>query len=384
MKIRLLGLPGLALMAALCLSFAPVEAQTKPPEATSKVKKVLLYNKAGGWVNEFGITEVNAVFSKLAAAKGFDVDQLDEDANITLEYLKQYQVIVWNNNTNGGSSVPSLTARQAVLDYVEQGGGWMLICFAGDHMNTWPGLADRLGTTLATIGSFDSAEVVLDEAAKAHGELKWMVEGFPDVFELNDMWFTFRNTVRPLSGVTVVATSRGIPGIPNAVVPPGDGSRDNTYIWSREVGQGRLLYNAIGFGRYEIMEQQDSIVPRLYWENLRYSAGDFQNGCTTPASAGFDSAARVHVEAMCSPTGLTATPARPKLVVSKFGRRLRLAHTPSGPFTLRVRDIRGAKVWERSMPGGTGEISLDNAINPGVYLLEVLGPAHFQQRILLP
>ena len=138
-----------------------------------------------------------------------------------MEYLKQFQVIVWNNNTNGASSVPSATARQAVLDYVDQGGGWMLICFAGDHHDTWPGLTERLGTKFSLHAKIDTREVVLDTAARAHGELKWMMQGFPEVFELNDLWLSFQNTVRPLPGVTVVATSRAIPGIPNVVSPHG-------------------------------------------------------------------------------------------------------------------------------------------------------------------
>jgi hypothetical protein len=385
MKIGMLGLPGLALMTALCLSLAPVGAQTKPPESASKIKKVLLYNKVGGWVAEIGIADVKRTFSNLSEAKGFELVQLDDVAKITLDYLKQFQVIVWNNNTNGAASVPSAAARQAVLDYVDQGGGWMLICNAGDHQNTWPGLTERMGTMFTLHAKVDRAEVVLDGAASAHGELKWMLEGFPKVFELNDLWFSFQKTVRPLPGVTVVATSRGLPGKPGVVLPISDGSGDNVYIWAREVGRGRFFYNAIGFGQNKIMEQQDGIVPRLYWENLRYAAGDYQNGCTTPASPGFDPAARVHVEALCSTTGLTAAPARSNLMVLMGGRRMRLAQAPARPFTIRVRDIRGAKVWERTLTAGTGEIALEDAIKPGVYLFEVLGPAPaIRQRLLLP
>ena len=39
-----------AALALLCIGLAPGFAQTKPPESTSKVKKVLLYNKIGGWL----------------------------------------------------------------------------------------------------------------------------------------------------------------------------------------------------------------------------------------------------------------------------------------------------------------------------------------------
>lgn len=292
--------PAAAVAAALCFCPIPAAAQTKPPESASKVKKVMLYNKIGGWIAPVGVAEVTTTLGKIAAAKGFQLVVLDADSVITLDYLKQFQVIVWNNNTNGAASVPRLAARQAILEYVDQGGGWLLIHGAGDHMNTWTGLAEAMGTVSTRTGNNGQAEVVLDSAGRSHRELKWMMDGVPDVFRLEDRWLNFRNTVRPLPGVTVVATSRVIPGIPNILIPAEDGSGDQVYIWAREIGKGRLLYNAIGFGSFKLMEQQDSIVPRLYWENLRYAAGDYQNGCANPASAGYDPAARVHVEAMCT------------------------------------------------------------------------------------
>lgn len=384
MKVGIMKTHGFAVLSILCLCLVPAVAQVKPAESTSKVKKVLLYNKVGGYVPDDGIAAVKETLSKLGAAKGFELVQVDSDSALTLDYLNGFQAIVWNNNTDGGLSVPGTRARQAVLDYLDQGGGWMLVCFAGDHRNTWPGLAERVGTTSWTIGATGRGEVVLDGAARAHGELQWMVQGFPETIELHDIWFSFRNTVRPLPGVTVVATARGIPGIPNVVDPVRDGSGDNVYIWAREVGRGRLLYNAIGFGRFNLMGQQDSVVPKLYWENIRYLAGDFRNGCTDPASPGFDPAARVHVESMCSPVALTSAPSRASLVVSKGALRMRLA-IPEGPLHVRLRDLRGALVQAWALPAGSGELALDGALASGVHHIELRGSAGaVQRRLLLP
>jgi len=104
-----------AAVAALCLELGsvPASAQAKPAESTSKVKKVMLYNRIGGWPHTDGIADVKSVMTKLAAAKGFQLTQVADDVGITLDYLKQFQVIVWNNNTNGGSSMPSSTARSS-------------------------------------------------------------------------------------------------------------------------------------------------------------------------------------------------------------------------------------------------------------------------------
>jgi hypothetical protein len=115
--------PVAALCFFLCLGSATADAQTKSLESSSKVKKVLLYNRVGGWLTPDGHAAIKGAFSHLAATKGFELVQLGADYDITLDYLKQYQVIVWNNNSNGGLSVPSLSARQAILDYLDQGGG---------------------------------------------------------------------------------------------------------------------------------------------------------------------------------------------------------------------------------------------------------------------
>lgn len=250
----------------------------------------------------------------------------------------------------------------------------MLIGLAGDHRYEWPGLAEVMGTNFYVLADRGEAEVILDSAAGKHPELKWMAAGFPKEFPLNDIWLSFKNTVRPLPGITVVATARNPPGKNNFVMPTGDGSNDQVFIWAREVGQGRFLYNAIGFGVIPLMAQQDSIVPRFYWENLRYAAGDYQNGCTTPGKPGFDPAARVHDEAACSPTSAFKIPSAHsgRLTVSKGGMRIQLAlsDVPKGGFRARLRDLRGVLVWERSLDAGTRELALDAGLKPGVYHFE--------------
>ncbi len=351
---------------------------------------MLLYNKVGGWVSVNGQAQVKGAFSHLAAAKGFELAQLNDDSIITLDYLKQFQVIVWNNNDYGGASVPTLSARQAVVDYLEQGGGWMLIGFAGDHQNSWSDLAEVMGTSFSTFGKLGEGEVVLDSAADRNPELKWMVAGFPKAFSLNDIWMSFHKTVRPLPGITVIATSRNLPGTTGYVLQTGDGSNDQVFIWARKVGQGRFLYNAIGFGsnptEKPLMAQADSIVPKFYWENLRYAAGDYQNGCTTPGQSGFNPAARVHDEAACSPTKALTTPSAKSgmLTVSKGGMRIRLA-LPQGVFRARLRNLRGVLVWERNLDAGTRELALADDLKAGLYHLEARGAeGSVYRRLALP
>lgn len=372
----------LSLLTGVMLS--PIHAQTKPAESTSKVKKVFLYNKIGGWVHTDGRRDVTAVMTKLAAAKGFALTVSEDDASITLAYLKQFNVIIWDNNTNGAGSVPNLAARQAVLDYVNQGGGWVLIHGAGDHGNTWVALKDALGTTFTTHGSQGQADAVLDPAATKHKELKWMVEGLPAKARLHDEWYSFQNTVRPLPGVTVVFTATN--GASGVLKPLADGSNDHVYLWNREIGKGRMFYTAIGHGGNELFSQADSFSTKMLWQNVRYAAGDFQNGCTNPNSTNYDAAARVN-DGTCASSSLPGrqgqggTASGVSLV--QGGRKTFLTFPHDGMYSMELRDIRGSVVWSRSLESRT-EISLDGAVPPGIYqLVARSGKSVAKQRLAL-
>jgi Trehalose utilisation len=266
---------------------------TPPPESTSKVKRVLLYSKVGGWVAVNGIANVKQYLGSLALAKGFELDTIDADTNITIEYLKQYQVIVWNNNNNAAVSVPTASARSAIVEYVNQGGGWFLIGLAGDHANSWPALTDMLGASFTRWGAQGEADMQVDSSAQKHPELRFVINSLPNTIRLNDIWMSFNRTVRPLANTTVLYTSQG--GAANVLVPPEDGSGDRAYVWARTIVKGKLLYCPPGWSPVQQSQiaQSDSAVAKLYWNSMRWLAGDFQNGCTDPNSTRFNLEARV-------------------------------------------------------------------------------------------
>jgi type 1 glutamine amidotransferase len=371
----------------LCLGLGaiPASAQaTKPAESTSKVKKVLLYNKIGDWVHVDGIADVKSVMTRLAAAKGFQLTQLDNEANITLNYLKGFNVIVWNNNTDGAKSVVNTTARTAIMDYVNQGGGWLLIHGAGDHKDSWVELKNTIGTRFTRHGAQGPAEAVIDTAAKNHKELKFMVETAPPVFKLTDEWYAFQNSVRPLAGVTVVATARAA-GTNGVVMDYGDGTTDRTYIWARQMQQGRVIYNAVGHGQNSLMAQVDSLVPKLYWENLRYLAGDYKNGCTNVNATNYDSSARVNDAPSCITTSIDGLGAitRNGITVVKGANRVYMNLPHEGRFNLEVRDPRGALVWS-GVQEKSSEIQLGQNIRPGIYsIIAMAGKNRLVQKMTI-
>lgn len=278
----------------MALVAAPIHADpfnTAPLESTSKVKRVLLYNKVGGWYSQSGIQNVTRYLTSLAQTKGFELDTLYADTSITLEYLKQYQVIIWNNNSNGAASVPTASARDAIVEYVNQGGGWFLLGLAGDHQDTWPALTDMLGTKFERWGTSGAAHMQADTSALKHPELRFVVNSFYSNFRLYDTWMSFGRTVRPLANVTVLYTA--VDGAAEVLPSNPDWTADRTYVWARTIEKGRLLYCPPGWNGYQPLAQLDSIVAKIYWNSIRWLAGDFQRGCTNPNSPMFNPEARV-------------------------------------------------------------------------------------------
>jgi Trehalose utilisation len=282
---------GIVLCLAMAFVAAPTHADTAPPESTSKVKRVLLYNKVGGWYAQFGIPSVTRYLASLARTKGFELDTLNADTNLTLEYLKQYQVIVWNNNSNGAVSVPTASARDAIVEYVNQGGGWFLLGLAGDHQDTWPALTDMLGTKFERWGTSGTARMQADASAFKHPELRFVVNSIYSNFHLYDTWMSFGRTVRPLANVTVLYTA--VDGAAEVLPSNPNWTTDRTYVWARTIEKGRLLYCPPGWSSYQPLAQLDSLVARIYWNSIRWLAGDFQRGCMNPKFSTFDPDARI-------------------------------------------------------------------------------------------
>lgn len=343
---------------------ASASAQVKPAESTSKVKKVLLYNKIGGWVHVDGRRDLTTAVTNLSKSKKFALQVLDDESALTADYLKDFSLLIWNNNVNGANSVPSDAARKAVIDYLNAGGGWLLVHGAGDHGDTWAGLKDLLGTTFSIHGSQGQADANLDPAASKHKELKWMVEGWPAKFRLHDEWYSFKNSVRPLPNVTIVLTaSNGDNGV---LRPMADGTNDHVYAWAREVGKGRMYYDAIGHGGNSLYGQADSIVTRILWQHMRYVAGDFQNGCTNPNSPAFNAQARVD-DGSCGGTSTAGLlPGGPALTLAYGGRQFTFAFPHAGRFTVELHDSRGRLAWRGGGMAGTW-VNIDPGVRPGIY-----------------
>ncbi len=372
---------GLGLGALLA---GPVYSQLKPAESTSKLKKVLHFTKCGGWVHVDGQKDMTDVLNVLAKKKGFTVVHSADATLINLANLKTYNAVVWDNNVDGGASLPDPAARTAVIDYANQGGGWLLVHGAGDHHNSWAALQTVLGTTFSTHGAQGAGDIMYDAEATKHKELKYMIEGLPPKAHITkDEWYAFQNTLRGKPGVTVVATVGG--GSADVILPYGDNSKpeDKTYVWAKEMGLGRTLYTAIGHGGNQLYAQADSFAVKSLYENLRYVAGDFKNGCTNKNAANFDPDARVD-DGTCATTGLNMKGKPGNTLEVSYGSEITsIAFTHAGIISVVLRDAKGAVVWRKSIESGF-QAEIDGMVRPGIYYITAIqGKNQVHQKLVL-
>ncbi len=359
----------MAVILGLCAA-APTLAQTKPPESATRVKKVLRFYKVGPgeYIHTDGQRDLEATLKTLSTSKGFELVHSNNDAQLTASYLSQFQVIVWDNNVNAGTSVGSVASREAVINYVNGGGGWLLVHGAGDHKDSWEAFKNAMQTKFSSHGAQGAADFVLDPEGLAHKELKWMMSGWATTTRFTrDEWYSFQNTVRGRQNIVIVATAKnGASGVLN---PMGDNSGDHTYVFAREMGKGRVMYTALGHGGNSFYTQANGFAVTALYENMRYVAGDYKNGCTNKNASNYDSLARID-DGTCSPTGIGGVKEATKADITVMGKgfKTKLNFPHESKYTVELRDMRGALVWSEVLVN-TSEINLDGKVRPGMYQL---------------
>lgn len=68
---------------ALAIYASLASAKPAAPDTGSKVKRVLLYNKIGGWTNYSASQETREIFTRLSESKGFRLDSTSDPTILT-------------------------------------------------------------------------------------------------------------------------------------------------------------------------------------------------------------------------------------------------------------------------------------------------------------
>ncbi len=218
--------------------------ETTPPKLPDQIARpaILVFSKTNGFRHEEAIPAANAVFAGFAKDNNWGHFQTENGATFDPAILSRFDAVVFNN-VSGDVFTPK--QRQALKDFISNGGGFVGIHGAGGDMSyDWKWYVDTvIGAQF--IGhpmdpQFQKATVrVADKSHPAMAEL-------PEAWDRTDEWYSFEKSPRK-PGVNILATldestysPKGMFGQDLVM------GKDHPIIWWHCVGKGRVLYSALG------------------------------------------------------------------------------------------------------------------------------------------
>lgn len=219
--------------------------ETSPPTdipADLKRPAILVFSKTNAFRHEEAIPAAAKMFDAAAAKNGWSVYHTENGATFAPEILAKFDVVVFSNASGDLFTAPQ---EAAFKGFLENGGGYVGIHAAGDNSHADWGwyMTDIIGTTFTghpMDPQFQKATVRVEDKtnpATAH---------LPDTWSRTDEWYSFDKSPRK-AGVNVLAT------LDESTYKPGSFvgtelamGKDHPIIWTRCVGQGRVLYTALG------------------------------------------------------------------------------------------------------------------------------------------
>ena len=240
---------------------------TANPGATYKI---LVNGRSGGFRHQ-AIVDTHAMFQKLGAENGFDVDIWDPNINqnpgrqapagvslptsplLDLTALMEYKTIVLNSTVGRDNAGMTAVEYANLQSYVRAGGGVVAIHGAIDSMQNVPWFMDLVGAGFTNHGS-NAGGILIDTDSGGHVELRSADPSHPATsgiskpfFTVEELYNTNRNpvelgTVHPL----VYENEDTLVG----QIGYGTGALMNTdqhaMTWCRNFEGGRSFTNALG------------------------------------------------------------------------------------------------------------------------------------------
>ena len=260
--------------------------ETEPPAMPAAIARpaILVFSKTNGFRHEEAIPAANSLFEQFAKDNGWGYFQTENGAAFSPEILARFDAVVFNN-VSGDVFTPS--QRAALRAYVGKGGGFLgFHGSGGDFEYDWRWYADELigaqfkGHPLNP--QFQKATVRLEDRghpATAHLGETWL---------RTDEWYSFAKPPRK-PGYHILATLDEKTYSPGAMFGAELAmGADHPIAWWHCVGQGRVLYSALGHqaSAYGEPEYRQMLLGATNW--VLRKAGEGCEGSAT--KAGTDSA----------------------------------------------------------------------------------------------
>jgi len=214
----------LVAMAAGCGSDMPA---SPTPADGSRPLRVLMLTATTGFRHD-SIATARQVLASLAAQTGeFVVTPTESLADISTVRLASIDVLMFA--LTSGELPLSNAGRQALLDFVDRGGGFVGVHSASDTLHEWPSYVALVGASFKEHPWTQEATVTVE--APTHPAAARLGSSF----RLTEEFYTFQENPRPRVQVVLSLD-------PSSVGAQGD----FPLAWAQTIGRGRSFYTALG------------------------------------------------------------------------------------------------------------------------------------------
>jgi type 1 glutamine amidotransferase len=249
-------------VASLFTTYSAAETSTILMVSISQGFQHPVVERKGG---ELSLAE--RIVVQLGKKHGFAVTATKDGRLINRENLAKYSATLFftqgeiDQRGPHGDSPMRTEDREAILEYVKSGGGFVgTHCGGADTFHQWQPFLDMVGGEFIGHGPQQVSRVeVVDHSFPA-------VQGWPKAFSLNDEWYAYRGFHRNMRVLMMLQT---------------EGMRDKLYdrqpypiTWCSRYGKGRVFYTGMGH-REDVWTNplyQQMIAKSLLWAAGRIEA----------------------------------------------------------------------------------------------------------------
>ena len=214
----------LAILMGLMLLFnLSIEAKE-----TRKKSKVLVFSLTTSFRHK-SINDGIYAITKLATENNFEVDTSESVASFTKENLSKYKTLIFLNPT--GSNVFTEQQKQALKEYINNGGGLVGIHAATDFCFEWEWYSKMIGAFFTNHPKVQQAKLVSVNPKNK------LMKGLPETWLHTDEWYNFKSFNKEVK-VLLKVDETSYQG--------GTMSNDHPIAWYHEFEGGRVFYTGLG------------------------------------------------------------------------------------------------------------------------------------------
>jgi len=214
------------------------------PMSRAKPIDVLIYS-ATAWFRHAEIPQLNGFLVRLGDKNNINVSVTEDPTDLKSENLKKYNLLLFNNSTNLGESIPREIQKE-IINWFKSGGGIMAMHAGIVQNGTWPELIEIAGCDFDSDSDYMEARFLVDP--KTAGDP--LLAGKKKQFMYTADWLCFNRSVTGLSGVEVLLRLDEKSYTPIREHPSYVGKKpmgnDHPICWRRKLGKGRYLFTGLG------------------------------------------------------------------------------------------------------------------------------------------